>query len=177
LIVCLDIATKCGWAQWHPSWAKPIYGTWDFSGVDAGEVGRRCIMLHRKLADLHAMCGIERLNFEGGVPSNGFAGNTNMTTLYTLAALAGHAESFAYAVGARCRNVPQARWRKHFVGKGSGFKTKEFKALSMTRCRSLDWHPSDDNAADALGVLDYTIHLAGITPPWLEAAAFGRAQV
>jgi len=176
VFVALDIATKCGWAQWAPGWAKPIYGTWSLVG-EPGEVGRKAVMLHRKLADLHALCAIERLTFEGGIPTNGLSGKINMTTIYLLAGLAAHAESFADAVGARCRNIPNASWRRHFIGKGSGFSTKEFKDMAIKRCRSFDWHPSDDNAADALGQLDYAIHLAGISPPWLQAEAFGRQQL
>ncbi len=173
--VALDIATRCGWAAWEPGMDKPIYGTWTLPG-EPGEVGRKGCELHRKLADLHRLSPIERLYFEGGIPPSGLSGFSNMTTIYLLAGLAAHAESFAYAVSARCRNVPQTSWRKHFVGrgirKGSGLNPKQFKALSTKRCHELGWMPQDDNAADALAILDYAIHLAGVTPPWVDAATF-----
>lgn len=171
--VFLDIATNCGFAQWEEGWAKPIYGSWRLPG-EAGEVGRACVALHRNLSDLHDMAPIDRLYFEGGLPSNGLAGKTNATTLYKLAALAGHAESFAYAINARCRNVPQASWRRHFIGKGSGFKTKDFKALAIQRCHEYGWAPQCDNAGDALGGLDYSIHLSEIVPPWRDANVLRR---
>ena len=171
--VALDIATNCGWAAWNPGWDKPIYGAWTLPG-DAGEVGRAAVALHHKLADLHAMEPITRLYFEGGIPTNGLSGNTNMTTIYKLAGLAAHAESFAYAVSARCRNVPQGTWRKHFIGKGSGFKTSQFKAMSIARCREYGWAPQCDNAADALGVLEYAIYLSDEIPPWRDATVLRR---
>lgn len=175
MFVALDIATKTGWAAWTPGWEKPIYGTWALPG-DPGEVGRKGCELHRKLADLHKMEPVTRLYFEGGIPTNGLAGNTNMTTIYLLAGLAAHAESFAYAVSARCRNVPQTSWRKHFVGRGTrpkGTDYKTFKALSTHRCHELGWFPPDDNCADACAILDYAIHLAGISTPWQDRAVFG----
>jgi hypothetical protein len=180
MFVALDIATNCGWAAWEPGWEKPIYGTWVLRG-DAGEVGRKGIELHRYLTDLHSMAkdGITRLYFEGGIPTNNLGGMTNMQTIYLLAGLAAHAESFAYAVSARCRNVPQTSWRKHFVGrgirKGSGLDVKGFKALSTARCHELGWMPKDNNAADALAVLDYAIHLSEITTPWQDRSVFRGA--
>lgn len=176
MFVALDVATRCGYAQWAPGWVKPIYGTWILPG-EVGEVGRKAVTLHRRLSDLHALSAITSLTFEGGIPSNALGGHTNMSTLYLLAALSGHVESFAYAVNARCRNVPQASWRKHFIGKGSGFKSKDFKAMSIARCREIGWSPHDDNASDALGVLDYTLHLAGVETPWQQASVFGAARL
>ena len=175
--VALDIASKTGWAMWSPGMAKPLYGVWHLKG-EPGEVGRKGVELHRKLADLHSLDAIHSLTFEGGIPTNGMSGFTNMTTIYLLAGLAAHAESFAYAVSARCRNVPNASWRAHFVGAGrrpKALDAKQYKALSTKRCHDLDWHPSDDNCADALGVLDYTLHLAGQHVPWQERATFGGA--
>ena len=176
MYLALDIATKCGFATWKPGMAKPIYGTWALPG-DAGEVGRKCIELHRKMAELHQLMPVSRLYFEGGIPASGLQGFTNMQTIYCLAALAAHAESFAFAISARCRNVPQTSWRKHFVGRGvrrgSGLDVKQFKALSTARCHEFDWHPADNNAADALAVLDYAVHLAGEDVPWRDAATFG----
>lgn len=174
MYLALDIATKCGWAAWEPGRDKPIYGTWRLVG-EPGEVGRKGAELHRKLADLHQLMPIEFLNFEGGIPTNGLSGNTNMTTIYLLAGLAAHAESFAYAVGARCRNVPQASWKKHFLGAGKRPKAMtaaQFKKQSTVRCHELGWYPEDDNAADALAVLDYTLHLAGVKTPWQDASVF-----
>lgn len=178
MFVALDIATRCGWAAWTVGWEKPIYGTWTLAG-DAGEVGRKGVELHRKLADLHQMEAIDRLYFEGGIPTNGgIAAKTNMTTIYLLAGLAAHAESFAYAVNARCRNVPQTSWRKHFVGRGirpKGVPYKDFKALSTARCHELGWFPADDNAADACAILDYAIHLSGTPTPWQDKSVFRGA--
>jgi hypothetical protein len=180
MFVALDIATRCGWAAYEAGMSRPIYGTWALPG-EAGEVGRKSIELHRKLTDLHSMAkdGITRLYFEGGIPTNSLGGKTNMQTIYLLAGLAAHAESFAYAVSARCRNVPQTSWRKHFVGrgirKGIGLNYKQFKALSTSRCHELGWMPQDDNAADALAILDYALHLSEITTPWQDKSVFRGA--
>lgn len=173
MFVALDIATNCGWAAWQEGWAAPIYGAWKLPG-EAGEVGRAAMALHQHLADLHAMDPIERLYFEGGIPTNHLAGRTGMTTIYKLAGLAAHAESFAYAVNARCRNIPQGSWKKYFIGKGSGFTTKTSKAMSLARCREIGWAPQCGDSADALGVLDYAIYLSEIVPPWRDATVLRR---
>lgn len=173
MFVALDIATKLGWAQWAPGMAKPIHGTLTLKG-EAEEVGQAAVQLHRFLMDLHRVTPIERLYFEGGIPASGLTGNTNMGTIYKLAGLAAHAESFAYAVNARCRRVHQGTWRAHFLGKGSGFKTAQFKQMAKDRCRDLGWAPKTDNDADALGVLVYMVSLdPAITPPWRESEVWG----
>lgn len=177
--VALDIASSTGWAQWSPGWAKPIFGTWTLTG-EPREVGRKCIQLHRKLADLHSLCPIERLVFEGGIPPSALTGFSNMTTIYLLAALAAHAESFAEAVGARCRNLPNTSWKKHFLGrgvrKGTGLSVADFKKLSISQCNEMGWYPDSNDAADALGILVTAVHLAGLPAPWVNDGVFTRRQ-
>jgi len=171
----LDVATNCGWAAWGSGMAAPIYGTWKLPG-DPGEVGRKCIELHRHMAELHQMLPFQRINFEAAVPSPGMGGRTNMNTTSLLLGLVSHVESFAYVISARCRMVPQGSWRAHFIGQGRRLKSqtyKEFKALSTKACHDIGWRPADNNAADALGGLSYTIHLAGEDVPWRDAATFG----
>lgn len=175
--LALDIATNVGWAQWAPGWEKPACGTWRLPG-GAHELGRKACALHQQLADLHSLTEITRIYFEGGIPPSALGGHSNMTTIYVLAGLAAHAESFAHAVSARCRNVPNASWRKHFVGRGSRPKAMnptQFKNLSMQKCHEIGWRPDSLDAADALGILDYSLHLAGIETPWQKAALFGGA--
>ena len=175
--LALDIATNVGWAQWTPGMTKPACGTWRLPG-GTDELGRKACALHQHLADLHSLTEITRIYFEGGIPPSALGGYSNMTTIYVLAGLAAHAESFAHAVSARCRNVPNASWRKHFVGRGSRPKAMgatQFKNLSMVRCHELGWYPDSVDAADACGVLDYSLELAGIETPWRDRAVFGRA--
>jgi hypothetical protein len=47
-----------------------------------------------------------------------------------------------------------------------GTKRQALKDFVEARCRDLGMKPRNDDEADALGILDYDLTFAGITPPW-----------
>ena len=159
--------------MWAPGWDAPLYGLWTLPG-EPGEVGRKCVTLHRHLADLHALEPLTRIGFEGGIAPSTLQGFTNVTTINLLVGLASHVESFGFAVSARVRQVPISAWRKHALGKGSGYKRAEWKKMSMARAREMGWAPQTDDVADSLMVLDYLVYLSALTPPWRDATVLRR---
>lgn len=163
MIVGLDIATSTGCAFWREGTAAPSLMTVQLPS-DPGEVGRPCEKLRRNLADLHAVERITHLFFEATI----LPGKTTPQTVYKLCALAGMAEWFAHRIGAQCRQVEQQRWRKHFIGKGTG-PSAELKRLAMEAARLRGWNPANDHEADAVGVLDYGLACFSIQPPWRDA--------
>ena len=167
--VGLDLATSSGVAVWYKGTATPTFTTLRLPG-DPGEVGRPCEVLRAHLADIHTLEPIEHLFFEAGI----LPGKTNIQTIYKLCALAGMAEWFAHRIGAKCRQVDQQSWRKHFMGRGTG-RSDELKRMAMDACRQRGWVVRTDHEADALGTLDYGLHCLGIKPPWAHAHLFGGA--
>jgi hypothetical protein len=45
-------------------------------------------------------------------------------------------------------------------------KSKALKDYTMERCRQLGLKPRSHDEADAIGLLDYCLHMKGVTPPW-----------
>src|SRR3546814_14980750 len=80
----------------------------------------------------------------------------NIDTIYRLIALGGVIEKFAYQVMPKGQKKPWvykvhiSEWRKHFLGRGGGFKKTEDKKnylpghdpkeLAIQRCAQYGWH-------------------------------------
>lgn len=163
MIVGLDIATMTGLASWRDGMPAPSLMTVRLPS-DPGEVGRPMERLRRTLADLHAIDPITHLFFEATI----LPGKTTAQTVFKLCSLAGMAEWFAHRIGATCRQIEQQKWRKYFIGRGTG-KSDELKRLALEACRIREWFPSNDHEADAAGVLDYGLACFNIAPPWRDA--------
>lgn len=182
----LDLSKRStGWAVWSEGWAKPHYGHWQL-GSEFTSPGGVFGKLHERMAELHAVMPFEFVFIEEPIHPAQLTGATNIQTIRLAAGLAAHAESFAHAYRCRafqCVNVE--RWRPDFIGraqvsdarkdarqraKTSGKKHSardKLKALTIARCEQLGFNPRTDDEADALGMLDYALHvLRGITPPW-----------
>ncbi|HET7255580.1 MAG TPA: hypothetical protein VFJ46_17625 [Xanthobacteraceae bacterium] len=165
--VALDLSVKStGFAFWSDGQAKPACGTWALApGIQFA--GRAFVRLHRNLMDLHKVNAINELVFEEAIPPFMLQGHTNAETVAAAAGLAAHCMSFAEAIGARYRPVGIAAWRRHFIGKmPRGTKTPDLKAMAMKRCRELGFDAIKHDAAEACGLLDYQLSVAGVTPPW-----------
>lgn len=165
--VALDLSIRStGFAIWSEGQEKPAAGTWSLA-PSIEWAGRAFVRLHKNLLDLHRVSPIDDLVFEEAIPPFMLQGHTNAATVAAAAGLAAHAMSFAEAIGAKWRPVGIAAWRRHFIGKmPRGTKTPDLKHMAMKRCRELGFDPDKHDAAEALGLLDYQLHGAGITPPW-----------
>lgn len=183
--LALDLSKRStGWALWDRDWEKPRYGTWTL-GSEFTNDGMTFAKLHRFLNDLYKVHAFEFLWYEEPITPAQLQGHTTIQTIHLAVGLAAHAQSFAHA--RRCRiakavNVEQ--WRKHFIGSDIANETKakvrrarkagdkrasardKLKRLTVERCRLFGFYPDKDDAADAIGILDYCLHMNGITPPW-----------
>lgn len=170
--LALDLSKRrTGWAQYRVGWEKPIYGSFQL-GSEYTTIGGTCAALHRELSAIHKLTPVEWCWIEKPLTAAQIKGNTNAEVLFTLAAIAAHAHSFAYAMGwagQGCREVNIASWRRHFIGSQKrGTKRVTLKELTIERCRHFGWSPRGDDEADALGILDYALHSRSITPPWRQ---------
>jgi hypothetical protein len=160
-ILALDIATKTGWARWSYSERRPVFGV----KVCDGGLGAMCNSFATWLnaeVDAH---GITDIAIEAPVPQSGL---TNLTVLmmqyglhsivHALCARRGMSEPLQVGVG---------QWRGHFIRVGRAPSVVDGKTLSagqrrgwlkkrcVAECQSRGWPVKSDDAADALGVLDY----------------------
>ena len=172
-ILALDLSSRTGWALWSPG-AEPEYGSEHFSRTGA-DVGAFLAEFDAWLAGAFDQWGPDLVVYEQPI----LASMTNITTLRKLYGLAGVTEMHCHQRDPRvaCREVPIQKWRKHFIGRGSGFKKagKDPKAECIRVCRERRFEPQDDNAADALGILDYTADLLGLPKDWPDMGLFGSA--
>jgi hypothetical protein len=182
--VALDIATDTGVAVWYPDsdLGRPLLSTIRCPS-DPEEVARPMEKLRVALADIHTMDPITHLFFEAAILPNPVINEdgravqrTNIKTVYKLCSLAGMTEWFAGRVGAQCRQVEQQKWRKHFIGRGTG-PTAELKRMAKEAARMRGWAPQNDHEADAAGVLDYGLACFNIRAPWRDAHLLGGLSV
>jgi hypothetical protein len=148
---------------------KPIYGH-VMLGSEYTSDGQVFAKLHQLLSELRTIAAFDRLYYEEAINPAQLTGHTNIDTLRVLSGLCAHAQSFGYATGCRIvMAVNVSSWRKHFVGAmPRGTKSKQWKDYALERCRQYGWKPKNSDEADALGLLDYSLHLDGITPPWRQ---------
>lgn len=165
--VALDLSVKsAGWASWSEGQERPVSGCWTLAeGLQWA--ARAYVRLQRNLRDLHQVTPITSIVYEDSLPAEKLHGQTSRETLKALVGLTEHVESFGEAFGIKTRYTNQATWRRHFLGAMKrGTRTPDLKAFAMQRCRELGFEPSRHDEAEALGILDYQVMLAGITPPW-----------
>lgn len=167
--LALDLSVRStGFALWMEDTPQPVAGTWALAdSIDYA--GRAFVRLHRHLLDIQRVTPLEEVVFEEAIPAFALHGNTNAKTLAAAAGLAAHVESFAEACGIRYRSVSIVAWRKHFLGRmPRGTKGPDLKHMAMTRCRELGFDVQKHDAAEACGLLDYQLSVAGIIAPWRD---------
>lgn len=168
-VLALDLSVKStGFALWSSGQTKPVSGTWELAGGIA-HAPKAFVRLHRHLRDINDDTPVDLIVFEDPLPPHAVHGQTSIDVLKASAGLAAHVQSFAEAMGIRCRGVHQQTWRRHFLGAlPRGVKSADYKHMAMTRCRELGFEPSKHDAAEALGLLDYELSIEGIIAPWRQ---------
>jgi len=183
----LDLATTTGYA-WHRNpMPRPFLDAFRLPG-DPGEVGKPAYALENWLWDLYdATKGdgpITHIFFE----AQHISGNINIDTVYRLICLGGVVEKFAFQIHAHVYKVEISKWRKHFIGRGSGFKKtpdkkkylpgEDPKDLALQRCADYGWHTDKPDAAEAAGILDFGLSALGEyhPRPWRDAAMMKAMQ-
>lgn len=189
-ILTLDLSKSCtGWAIWHPGWEMARVGHWRLGSeyCSHGDVFNK---LHKNLEDLRQTIGFDHLFWEKTIDAQKLRLVTNANTIELLGGLNAYAEGYRAAYRMAGRSVNISSWRQEFIGtdldgtikasvrrfnrmaKEHGGKKKsasaDLKAATEERCRQLGFNPRTTDEADAIGILDYQLSLAKITPPWRE---------
>lgn len=168
--LALDLSTVTGWA-----YAKPGSTPAPFSlqiaanhptqkhlsgrvklGDGSKDNGVRGMHFEIYLRDLFKEYKPSRVVYESPILWNG---KTAIDTARILMGLAYQTEieCHRYGVGpTHCYEANLTDIRMYFIGCAP--KKGKSKPLVMARCRELDWYYIDDNAADALALLDYHLY-------------------
>lgn len=149
--------------------------------------------VHKNLLDLHRVMGLTQIWYEQKVnPANLVTTDesgkrkptTNREAVLFAAGLETHVMSFCYSFNIPYGDVHISSWRGDFIGRdvaaGARRDAKEksialnkkvkatdrLKRLTFVRAQQLGTSPANADEADAFGIMDYRLHLAGIQPPW-----------
>ena len=194
-VLAFDLATTTGWA-WHAAgMPRPFFGAFTLPGKP-GDVGQPADALERWLREMYirtrdAGSPITHFFFE----AQHVDAKINIDTVYRLIALGGIVEKFAWQVKPKGQKkafvykVHISTWRKHFIGRGGGFKRdktakgkpylpgEDPKEIAIQRCGEYGWHTDIADAAEAIGILDYGLSLIPNHPrPWRDELLMRKAQ-
>lgn len=161
-ILSLDLAGVTGWATWNG--AVTAFGSVAFKG----ELGKVCHELHLWLIERASQLEAGKIVRPGEddglifVYEKPMIGpKTHLFTAERLFGLIAITNMTAHQLGAEIWHANTMRVAKHFTGHGGG-KRKERKERCLAACRARGFNPEDDNAAEALAILDFAAHQCGI---------------
>lgn len=166
--LALDLSKRStGWASWTPGMEQPACGTWELGG-ELTPPGLAFLRLHQRINEIHSLTPIECLIYEKPLDPATMGRHSSFDIAFILMGLAAHVDSYCEAKRIpRLSSVHQATWRRHWIGPMKrGTKSMRLKDFAVERCRQLGILPGKHDAAEAVGILDYRLHLDGITPPW-----------
>ena len=169
-ILALDLATRLGWAhatdEALAGW--PAFGVLGaragpHDGVTFGGhlIAPRGTQLGPLLSKFETWLGDKLGEVEPGLvvfEKPWFGVRSHQRTVTVLMGLTASAEVACDRAGIECRAANVASVRKHFMGKAKG-KRPDLKAVCVWVCKQRGWQVGDDDdAADALAILDYSAH-------------------
>lgn len=168
-ILALDLATTSGWARWRPGLATPAHGILrlprppkGMSDTAAGvEIGKFVAKYRDWLTDMLTADRPDWVVFEAPYVDE----KTHQDTARKLLGIAVVTELVCHDVAVAAFEVNNAKVRTHFI-RGAFLKSDVVKRLTIEECERRGWSPDDDNAADALAVLDYGAFHLKLPVPW-----------
>lgn len=167
-LIGLDLSKRsAGLAGWDGIASRPVVLSKSL-GSTMTSPGMACARLHGVMNDLNMVLGgVDAVYCEEPLQPQAIQGHTTAETILLAYGLYAHAWSYCEAKGIRFYGTNQTVWRRHFLGPMKrGTKRQTLKALAVERARQLGVNPTNDDEADAFGVLDYACDREGIRPPW-----------
>lgn len=150
-IAALDLATTSGWA-FADGAGEPVYGS-QRMGPRGGSLGDCFLAFDRWVNARIEEWRPEVIVFEAPL----LVSRGSVMVVQRLMGLAAIAELIALKRGVRIYRAEGSTVTKAFTGRGARFAggSAEKKRLVIETCKRYGWNPKDDNAADALAVLQY----------------------
>lgn len=148
-ILALDLATRFGWAWLPAPDAEPRYGTYKLPSTGE-DIGRFLNAYEDWFAEALGTWEPEQVAFEA--PLLLHPGKTNIATARKLMCLAGVTESMCVRRRIPCYEGHLQEVKKFFAGHG-----RADKGQMIAACQARGWRPTDDNSADALGLMCWAV--------------------
>lgn len=193
-VLALDIATTTGWALHNQTMQRPFFGTLRVPGGKEN-IGQALELMLRFLTELNVKMTAHSQPITHIFYEKPFIpGQVNSDTSERLMGLCAVTQMFGYRIKATsCYSIDISEWRRHFIGRGSGFKRtadkKQYlpghdpKELAVQQCARFGWHTDIADAAEACGILDFVIAmidrgcieagLPGYDRPWRDRTLLG----
>jgi hypothetical protein len=145
--------------------------------VDRG-LGYAGCRTHAWLHELNAVHPFIWLAYEQPSAPSEIIGDKHMAELGMMISIAAHIESYCEHLNISHRSVGLGAWRRTFLGKGVGEKTKTFDDWTRARLDEFGWfRPKRREEKDACGLLDHLIVLTARHSPPCRAHAPANLQM
>lgn len=165
----LDISkSNTGYARWKVGDNKPIFGSFRL-GLPITDERKVMTNLYTEMRQLCAFGSPDVLCIEAPANTKNWEGGRNFESDCLLIGLVANAKLTSKLLRIRiCSTVGISTWFPDFNKRGFAKVDEQLssKQITMQTCRLLGMKPENTDQADALGILDYTIRLHGIKPPW-----------
>jgi hypothetical protein len=124
--------------------------------------------MHAWLVELRQVHPFDLLAYEQPSGPTEATGDRHLADIAMTFGIAAHIESYCCHTGVHCRRVGLGAWRRTFLGKGVGEKTKTMDGWLNSRIGELGlWRARKREEKAAVGLLDHLIILEmKHTPPW-----------
>lgn len=162
VVLTLDIAKgNTGWAIGNPQMKSPGWGCFATEQWENDNEGRELSRFRRFLTDKHKTHGLTHIVHEAT-----YMDATKFSPVGTEAQtmLKGVAHEFAFDNKISITQVAASTWRKDFLGVGTAPRplkgrhaTVYLKQLCIKTCAERGWYVENDDMADALGLLIYSL--------------------
>lgn len=161
-----------GWAVGHPNDTKPLWGVLKLKQWGDAE-GERLVEFNEWLTKTIAENGVTHLFYEAPFLPR----HLNFHSIEPQFFLIGHINYVAACREIPVQQVAMQSWRSRFLGTTKappGLKgdvaRKELKQMALRACALRGWLVDNDNAAEALGILDFGLST-------LDRKHAGRADI
>jgi crossover junction endodeoxyribonuclease RuvC len=162
-LLCLDLATRVGWACGSLENTPPVaYGVVDLPPHTGRERGRYLATFRNWLDAAIKSMAPTGILFESPI----LTPKTTVATVSKLWCLSGIAELVAWDHELQCEEADLGSIRQHFIGMRKApveIRKQDrrgwLKYRIISECRSRGFHVADDNDADALALLSYGLCL------------------
>lgn len=167
-ILALDQSlSNTGYAVWDEDKPIPVSGAWPLcEGVAHRALA--FVDLRRNLVALHRDTPIDLIAHENPIKMP----IDKLDKLIGLYGLVAVIEGFARSKRIRCIGYDVRNWRGTWFTGMQVKQNDDLKRLAIERARQFGMSPLTHDEAEACGILDHTMHLEKITPPWRVAAPF-----
>lgn len=156
-VLGIDQSSNLGWAVGHRGMRKPVWGVKKLP-KPVGQEGATFIAAHDLVLELIDEHEIGLVFFEQTIKKP----TDKLPVLWQQIGLVTHIQSACARRGVESLEVNILDWRKRFIGKSKSppglkgnYSRQWWKDQAIKSCLERGWLVDDDNAADALGIMDY----------------------